>query len=524
MSTSIYDVSFPVRWYRQFILQPLGLDRETAPVLWLLIFFSLIFGLSLWHFNGDVPVSTTLLYVSSFLVLAVVRPDIALYTFLFLVVLFDQFEVAGFEPATFQVMFFNNIKEIAYLPEIEQAVFNPVEFHLVIITLSWVVHYFINSHIDFRPIPVWPAFILFMGWFGLSFFYGIMQGGDFLVALWEIRAVFYMAMMYLLVPQVIRTKKQINILFWVFIAAVTIKAIQGGVRYISLGFSTGGYETLTSNEDPVMMIPMIVFLMALLVFKTNSAQRTMLFICLIPILLGFYAGQRRASYAALLITIAAFLILLPPKVQWSFLKKSLPFALVLGIYGAMYWNSDEPIAAPVQLIKSGIVTPDPEENLRHYYSNVYREIENYNLSVTAQREPVLGIGFGNAYDMPVELANISFPLRDYIPHNQLFWVYIKTGAVGFMLFFFFFNAFAFRGVAVYTRLKDPYLKAVALVVVIAVLNQLVVSYFDVMLTFYRNMIYLGCLMGLLPALEAAAKVEEEQSQNMDQEYLEEENT
>jgi hypothetical protein len=36
-----------------------------------------------------------------------------------------------------------------------------------------------------------------------------------------------------------------------------------------------------------------------------------------------------------------------------------------------------------------------------------------------------------------------------------------------------------------------------------VLAQIVVSYFDLQLTFYRNMIYLGMLMGVLPTLELA---------------------
>lgn len=38
-------------------------------------------------------------------------------------------------------------------------------------------------------------------------------------------------------------------------------------------------------------------------------------------------------------------------------------------------------------------------------------------------------------------------------------------------------------------------------VVVAVINQMVVSYFDLQLTYYRNMIYLGTLMGLMPTLE-----------------------
>ena len=100
----------------------------------------------------------------------------------------------------------------------------------------------------------------------------------------------------------------------------------------------------------------------------------------------------------------------------------------------------------------------------------------------------------------MDLANIDFSLRDYIPHNQILWVVVKTGGLGFFLFWLFFNSFAFQGAYTLMRLQDPYLKALCLMITVAVINQMVVSYFDLQLTYYRNMIYLGCLLGLMPAI------------------------
>ena len=51
-----------------------------------------------------------------------------------------------------------------------------------------------------------------------------------------------------------------------------------------------------------------------------------------------------------------------------------------------------------------------------------------------------------------------------------------------------------------SRLQDPYLKAVCVMAVAAVVNQMVTSYYDLQLTYYRNMIYLAALLGLLPAI------------------------
>jgi len=45
-------------------------------------------------------------------------------------------------------------------------------------------------------------------------------------------------------------------------------------------------------------------------------------------------------------------------------------------------------------------------------------------------------------------------------------------------------------------------------IALAVINQMVVSFFDLQLTYYRNMTYLGCLMGLLPVIQC---IESEQA-------------
>ena len=92
-------------------------------------------------------------------------------------------------------------------------------------------------------------------------------------------------------------------------------------------------------------------------------------------------------------------------------------------------------------------------------------------------------------------------LIQYIPHNQVLWLAVKLGAIGYFLFFIFVDAFLFKGAMIFSRIRDPYLKSVCAVCIIAIINQLVVSYFDMQLTWYRNMIYLGLLMGLLPTLE-----------------------
>jgi hypothetical protein len=396
---------------------------------------------------------------------------------------------------------FKNLNAIPYLTAPSAAVVNPIELHLILMAVVCFAVLAARSKIKLYKIPVWPAFLLFFGWLILSFLKGIGSGGDFLIALWEIRALFYFSVMYMIVPQIIQTRTQLRIVIWICIAVIFFKACQGIYRYAVMGFTTGGIQTFTNHEDPVFISTLFVFLLTMLLLGCRDRQRTVLLLLTIPLLFGFYVAMRRAAYAGLLVSLAALFVLLGRQERREYLKLAVPGIIFLLIYCTAFWNSDSRLAGPVQMVKSGLIQPDIRENPRDYYSNLYRNYENYNLAKTVQSEPVLGIGFGNKYQMPMELAEIDFPLRDYIPHNQMMWWLVKTGAVGFFIFWLFFNAFVCKGASIYARLSDPWLKAVCAMVVIAVINQMTVSYFDIQLTFFRTMIYLGTLMGLMPAIE-----------------------
>jgi 4-amino-4-deoxy-L-arabinose transferase-like glycosyltransferase len=90
---------------------------------------------------------------------------------------------------------------------------------------------------------------------------------------------------------------------------------------------------------------------------------------------------------------------------------------------------------------------------------------------------------------------------NYIPHNEILWVWVKAGTAGFIVIMFFFARVIAESTWAYRRLQDPLLRAVAPVVGLAVANQLLVSYYELQLTYARNMIYLGTLVGLLATIE-----------------------
>jgi hypothetical protein len=90
-------------------------------------------------------------------------------------------------------------------------------------------------------------------------------------------------------------------------------------------------------------------------------------------------------------------------------------------------------------------------------------------------------------------------------HNNILWLLVKVGGLGFFLFWLFVDGFAAKGASILVSLQDPYMKAVCALVIVAVINQLTAAFFDLHLVLYRTMLYMGTLMGLLPALGAFAR-------------------
>lgn len=483
------------------LLSPLGLDKDNSAVLWILLLFASMLAAGMYYFEGNVALVTGILYLTFILLLSLFRIDFSLYLFLFSVLLFEQFAIPGFPSITRDVSFFSNLKEISYVPFFEAGMISPFEIHILFITFALFLHIAVRKDFALKPISVWGAFLLFFVSLFLAFMNGMRGGGDFLVALWEVRALFYLCLMYVIVPQILDSKSQITLLFWVIIVGVTIKALQGVLRFVDLGFTTGGFAVLTNHEDPVFMVTLFVLLIGFLLYKTGQKQKLWLVVFLLVFLVGFYVAQRRATYASFMVAITAVVFLLPTLKRIQFLKYLLPILAILLIYGFAFWNNNSTAGRPVQMIKSGFVVPDKEVNFEDYSSNLYRANESYNLARTVVNNTVLGTGFGKRYDQPIPLIDIRFTLRDYIPHNQIYWVLVKMGAAGFFAFWFFFNCFVAKGTQVFIRLSDPYLKVITMVIVIAVINQMVVSFYDLQLTYYRSMIYLGCLMGLLPVIE-----------------------
>ncbi len=472
----------------------------------LIVLVAIVAGAILVLTNGNLAAALAFIAALTVVFATLYRVEWGFYLFFGMVLTFDQFlnPMPFGTPITAKFGYFMNLKQNPFLPPFAAGDMNPIEIQLALILLAWFIAISVRRYRKIQGIPFWGfALLLFLEIFAVEF-HGLHGGGSFLKSLWEIRALIYFLLLYFLVPQIIQTREQVNVVLWIFVIIISIKALQGALRFAEMGFRFDGYTVLTNHEDPMFIADLFILGIGLSQFGAKVKLRRAILWLLPILLLGFYSGQRRAAYAGFFVGLGIFIVMLTGRERLKFLRSILPILLVVTAYTIIFWNYHGRLAAPIQLVKSGFFKSAQEAGAR-YDSNLYRAFERYDLAATVKSAPIIGIGWGKEYLTPIPLVNIGFSLQHWIPHDEILWLMVEMGAVGFFIFFLFMDSILFEAGRLGRKLKDPFLRSLAFMIAAMVVNQMVISYFDLQLTFYRDMIFMGTFCGLLPTIRALDK-------------------
>jgi len=429
-------------------------------------------------------------------------PTIGVFALLAAVLLLEQFQIFGLDDiVTMKVPIYLNLNS---LTGIGPLVMNQIEVLFAVVVMSWCVRAAVSRRTSIRPIPHFWVAMAFLGVLVFYTMYGLARNGDLKAALWEIRALYYLCISYFLATQLVLSRRQIRLCVWIIIVMVTVKGVQGCWRFF---VTLGGNLTvaaITGHEDALFITTAFILCAAFMLHGYFKREFWVLMIGMPPMLITFFLTQRRITYGTLAMSCGIVFLLLPWDRKKVAIKLSLPFIPILMLYSAAFWNSQSTLGVPVQQVKSIFETGKGEDS-----SNTYRRIENFNLQETIRQYPQ-GTGFGKKYLVLISLPFVDFPLWDYIPHNCIYWVWVKTGFPGFVVFWLFFGVMIAQTTLDYRLLKDPFFKSVTLMVLTFTASQIAVAYYDLQITFYRNMIYLGTAM----AIPAAARRIEAREQEL----------
>ena len=445
--------------------------------------------------GGNVWVVPAVCVVLTLGFLLVRQLELGVYLLLVAVLVLDQFVVLGINaPFTDQaIKFYMNLNSTT---GISALICNPIELLLVLLLAAWFLRAAVTREWHFHPVPNLSIAVLFL--LMLIFFtsYGLLRaGGNWKAALWEIRPLYYLCGMYFLTTQLIRTRRQVRVCIWVISVGLAFRGLMGCWRYFfTLHRDVSQVRAILGHEDSLFLITGFVLLAALAFLGYRGREWKFLAWTALPNLIAFVFNQRRVTFGVLGLCLGLVVVLLPRPQMLRSLRVVIPTVILLAAYTAVFWNSTGTLALPAQKIKSIFVK---QEGTADDGSNEWRKMELINLRATIRASP-LGIGFGQKYLVVVPYADIGdiFPLWNYIPHCAIYWIWVKTGFVGFTIFWLFFGVAIVQAIIDYRSMRDPFFKAIALMVMLFIVGQVIVAYYDLQLTYYRNMIYLGTAMAL----------------------------
>jgi O-antigen ligase len=174
-------------------------------------------------------------------------------------------------------------------------------------------------------------------------------------------------------------------------------------------------------------------------------------------------NDRRLAYASFNQALIAIFLISP----WTQVKRyaarvGIALAPFFVIYVVVGWANPTGFFSPVNTFKSMIVG---EHNATDVMD--YRDVENFNLITTWQKNPILGTGYGHTFEEVMQLADISHLFEDYLyhPHNSVLGHLAFGGVVGFTGVWLFIALTVFFAIRAYHRAHSPQWRAGALVVV-----------------------------------------------------------
>jgi hypothetical protein len=351
----------------------------------------------------------------------------------------------------------------------------------------------------FKPILVYEFFVL------CAWAHGIMTGGDFKISLQETRAQFYFLFAYLIAAHQVRTREQVNKSLWVFALCVALKGAVYVFRYfVTLRGLQIPDQGVGSHEEAFFFGAYTVLLIVLPLCGVEKKLQKAMWLMLPLVIIGNMVTNRRAGTAGLAVSLlmlfpAAWVAL--PQRRKLIVTTALSFIVGFAIYYPIFRNKTGMLSLPARAFKTQF---EPETNSeRDRSSNDYREAENACLMATIKDSTattLFGFGYGKRMKHVANIVDLTklYEWWDILPHNQILWIWMRTGLCGFIAFWLMIAAIHFEIGRVLRREKsDTHDKAIAMFVLIILANLIMFGMLDLQLSNYRDMLFSGLFVGVL---------------------------
>lgn len=268
-----------------------------------------------------------------------------------------------------------------------------------------------------------PAVLAGLAGMLLAEAWGLSQGGNLRMSLWQVRQLLATPLLVVLFLSALRGPRDDAALAGVVIAAACAKALAGIFFELAIRRPQElEVPYVTSHGDSVLFVAATVF--ALLLWLGGPRRSGRLALATVPLLLvAMVFNNRRLAYVELAACLLAGYLLMPRSRHKRALSlAALAAAPLLAGYVAAGLTSRSRVFAPVHAFQTIGAEGDT--------SSTWRDEENENLMLTLRQGGLLGAGFGREYverNPEHDISDIYAEYR-YVPHNSIIGLWAFAGA------------------------------------------------------------------------------------------------
>lgn len=308
------------------------------------------------------------------------------------------------------------------------------------------------------------AFITFAGTLWV-WGYGLARGGNFGNSLLQIYKLLYVPLLFFLCQAAFRGPKDhwaiakviLGAAIYRSLFAIFVRFVIGPTLPIELAYATTHGDSMLFAGGAGLALAMLNEGVA-----RHSKQLTVFLVGTIGLIMfAAKANNRRVAWVEMAALVFAFWLISDRTPLKRFVARGCMIAAPLIVmYLAIGWNSGSGIFTPVRLARSIL---DSKSDT----STLWRDLENADLIMNIQENPILGTGLGHEYNEFITLPDVSaaFKLYRLIPHNSVLGFLAFAGVLGFTVIWCAVAVAVFLASRAYRKSRVPLDRAMALWVI-----------------------------------------------------------
>ncbi len=377
----------------------------------------------------------------------------------------------------------------------------PIEVIIIVGVLAWLMKAALAGRLEKPRSAFSKALCAFMFLCFLGFVIGYAHGGDYNMALWELRPFLLLATAYFVTYTVVKNRSALRTVMWLFVICTGFKALQATYMFFSFARAMNPRpESLLSHEESVFFGILMVLTVGLWVYGERGLLRRVATALLPFVIIATMANSRRTAWPIVMLGVLVLLAITwvtQPTKRRAVGPVLALLAVISAIYFPLFWNKTAggTLSQPARAVRS-TVAPDARDES----SNLYRLQENANLELNIRQAGPLGKGFGTQINYALPIVDVSNfdPMIKYIPHNGGLWLWMRLGLQGEIAFWIMLGT-AIIAACRLTRSIDSQVALLGALTVSALIGYILQGYQDIGFANMRVGVVMGCLLGCVEA-------------------------